>query len=125
MKVPFVNPREHYRRLKPEIDGAIFDCLENGDLIHRKQLFAFEASLAAYVGVKHVVGLASGYHALLRPEDQRLGIPGARPSGSNHGCSGPAARGANRSASSTRAAIENADIAPIEATMFQSANCCA
>ncbi|MBI4064007.1 MAG: DegT/DnrJ/EryC1/StrS family aminotransferase [Elusimicrobia bacterium] len=64
-RVRFVNPQEHYRRLKAEIDGAIFDCLENGDLIHRKQLFDFEKNLAAYAGTKYAVGVNSGYHALL------------------------------------------------------------
>lgn len=64
-RVPFVDPKEHYRRYKKEIDGAIIGCLENGDLVHRRQLFDFEANLAAYVGTKYAVGLASGYHALL------------------------------------------------------------
>jgi dTDP-4-amino-4,6-dideoxygalactose transaminase len=64
-RVPFVKPKEHYRALKSEIDGAILSCLENGDLIHRRQLFDFEKNLAAYVGTKYAVGLASGYHALL------------------------------------------------------------
>src|SRR6266545_6406920 len=65
IQVPFVNPREHYRRLKREIDGAVIGCFETGDLIHRKQLFDFEKNLAAYVGTEYAVGLASGYHALL------------------------------------------------------------
>lgn len=63
-RVPFVDPRAHYRRLKSEIDGAIIDCLSNGDLIDRQQLRDFEARLAAFVGVKYAVGLNSGYHAL-------------------------------------------------------------
>ena len=63
-RVPFVDPRAHYGRLKPEIDGAIIDCLSNGDLIDRQQLRDFEARLAAFVGVKYAVGLNSGYHAL-------------------------------------------------------------
>lgn len=64
-KVPFADPKEHYRRHKAEIDGAILGCLESGDLVHRKQLFDFERNLAAYVGTRYAVGLASGYHALL------------------------------------------------------------
>lgn len=63
-KVPFVNPREHHRRLKKEVEGAIADCLDNGDLIHRRQLFQFEEHLAKYVGTRYAVGVASGYHAL-------------------------------------------------------------
>ena len=63
-KVPFVDPREHYRRLKTEIDAAIGECLANGDLVLRQQLRDFEANLAAFLGVKYVVGVNSGYHAL-------------------------------------------------------------
>lgn len=63
-RVPFVDPRTHYRRLKSEIDGAIIDCLSKGDLIDRRQLRDFEARLAGFVGVKYAVGLNSGYHAL-------------------------------------------------------------
>lgn len=63
-RVRFVNPQEHYRRLKPEIDHALVDTLERGDLVLRQQLRDFEANLAAYVGVKYAVGLNSGYHAL-------------------------------------------------------------
>ena len=63
-KVPFVDPKTHYRNLKPEIDAAITACLTQGDLICRQQLRDFEAHLADFVGVKYAVGLNSGYHAL-------------------------------------------------------------
>ncbi len=63
-RVPFVDPRTHYRRLKAEIDAAITGCLANGDLIYRRQLKEFEDHLAAFVDVRHVVGVNSGYHAL-------------------------------------------------------------
>jgi len=63
-KVPFVDPHTHYRRLKPEIDVAIQDCLAKGDLIYRQQLRDFEGHLASFVGVKYAVGVNSGYHAL-------------------------------------------------------------
>lgn len=63
-KVPFVDPRTHYRRLKPKIDEAIITCLTNGDLIYRQQLKAFEEKFASFVGCKYAVGVNSGYHAL-------------------------------------------------------------
>ena len=63
-KVPFVDPRTHYRTLKPEIDAAITDCLSKGDLIYRQQLRDFEAHLASFVGVQYAVGVNSGYQAL-------------------------------------------------------------
>lgn len=63
-RVPFVDPREHYRRLKPEIDRAIEDTLATGDLVDRSQLKSFERNLAAYVGTAHAVGVNSCYHAM-------------------------------------------------------------
>ena len=63
--VPFIDPRSHYAKLKPEIDQAIIDCLANGDLVNRHQLKDFERHLAEFVGVKYAVGVNSGYHALL------------------------------------------------------------
>ncbi len=63
-QVPFVDPRKHYRSVKSEVDAAIADCLSKGDLVYRQQLRDFEANLASFVGVKHAVGLNSGYHAL-------------------------------------------------------------
>lgn len=63
--VPFIDPRSHYAKLKPEIDRAIIECLTNGDLVNRHQLKDFERHLAEFVGVKYAVGVNSGYHALL------------------------------------------------------------
>jgi dTDP-4-amino-4,6-dideoxygalactose transaminase len=63
-RAPFVDPREHYRKLKTEIDFAITDTLAKGDLVLRKQLSDFEQHLAEFVGVKYAVGVNSGYHAL-------------------------------------------------------------
>lgn len=63
-RVPFVDPRQHYRRYRKQFDAAILGCLKNGDLIQRQQLRDFEARLASFVGTKYAVGLNSGYHAL-------------------------------------------------------------
>ena len=63
-RVPFVDPRTHYQRLKAEIDGVIEDCLTKGDLVMRQQLRDFEQSLADFVGTKYAIGVNSGYHAL-------------------------------------------------------------
>ena len=63
-KVPFVDPRTHYRRLRDEIDGAIQGCLSRGDLVLRQQLKDYEAHLAEFVGTRFAVGLNSGFHAL-------------------------------------------------------------
>lgn len=63
-KVPFVDAREHYRRLKPEIDEAILGCLTEGQMIDRDELRQFEQNFADFIGTKYAVGLNSGYHAL-------------------------------------------------------------
>jgi dTDP-4-amino-4,6-dideoxygalactose transaminase len=63
-RVPFIDPREHYRKLKPEIDAAITDTLARGDLVLRQQLRDFERNLAEFVGTKYAVGVNSCYHAL-------------------------------------------------------------
>ena len=63
-RVPFVDPITHYARLKTEIDGAIVACLAEGDLVYRRQLREFEERFASYIGVRHAVGVSSGYHAL-------------------------------------------------------------
>lgn len=63
-RVPFVDPKEHYRRYKCEIDLAITETLANGDLVLRRQLRDFEEHLADFVGVRHAVGVNSCYHAL-------------------------------------------------------------
>ncbi len=63
-RVPFIDPREHYHRIKGEIDFAITDTLAKGDLVLRQQLRDFEQHLADFVGVKYAVGVNSCYHAL-------------------------------------------------------------
>jgi dTDP-4-amino-4,6-dideoxygalactose transaminase len=63
-RVPFIDPREHYRRIKDEIDFAITDTLAKGDLVLRQQLRDFEQHLAEFVGVKYAIGVNSCYHAL-------------------------------------------------------------
>lgn len=62
--VPFVDPREHYRRYRGELEHAIIDTLSRGDWMMREQLRRFEEHLAEFVGVKYAVGVNSGYHAL-------------------------------------------------------------
>lgn len=64
MSVRFFDPAKNYLRLKPEIDAAIQDVCARGDLILRGDLEKFEKDLATYLGVKHVVGVASGTDAL-------------------------------------------------------------
>jgi dTDP-4-amino-4,6-dideoxygalactose transaminase len=62
--IPFIDPREHYRRYKTEFERAIVDTLSRGDLVMRQQLRDFERNLAGVVGVRESIGVNSGYHAL-------------------------------------------------------------
>lgn len=64
MKVPFVNPSEHYRCLRKEILEIIDDVLSRGDLILRKDVEDFEKNIASFVGTKYAIGLNSGTDAL-------------------------------------------------------------
>jgi len=64
-KVPFVNYPRHYHILQKEIDAAIKEVLNGGDLIMRQQLQDFETNLASFVGVDYAIGLNSGTDALL------------------------------------------------------------
>jgi aminotransferase EvaB len=63
-RVPFVDPKEHYRRYGQEIDFAIKDTLSRGDLVLRQQLRDFEQHLADFVGTRYAIGVNSCYHAL-------------------------------------------------------------
>ncbi|MCH7604380.1 DegT/DnrJ/EryC1/StrS family aminotransferase [Patescibacteria group bacterium] len=65
MKVPFVNYPLQYKNLESEIDGAIKKVLSEGQLILREDVEQFEKNLAAFLGVKHVIGLNSGTDALI------------------------------------------------------------
>jgi len=63
--VPFVDLKAAYQRLRPEIDAAIADALESGWYILGGQVQTFEEEFAAWLGVRHAVGVASGTDAVL------------------------------------------------------------
>jgi len=58
-KVPFVNYPLQYKKIKKEIDKAIFGCLEKGDLIFRKDTEEFEKNFAKFVGTKYGISCDS------------------------------------------------------------------
>ena len=64
-KVPFVNYPLQYRNLEKEIDAAIKDVLNRGDLVLRSDVEEFEKNLTDFLGVKYAVGLNSGTDALI------------------------------------------------------------
>lgn len=64
-KIPLVDLVRQYRSIKTKIDEAISGVLESGSFILGKNVRKFEQEFAAYLGVKHAVGVNSGTDALL------------------------------------------------------------
>jgi len=64
MNIPFVDLKAQYHAIKPEIDMAIADILENTAFIGGRAVKQFEEAFAAYIGVKHCIGCGNGTDAL-------------------------------------------------------------
>jgi dTDP-4-amino-4,6-dideoxygalactose transaminase len=62
--VPPADPRAAYLTRKPEIDAAIAGVLARGSYILGEEVTALEREFAAYLGVKHCIGVANGTDAL-------------------------------------------------------------
>jgi dTDP-4-amino-4,6-dideoxygalactose transaminase len=58
------DPRANYLAHKAEIDAAIARALDSGWYILGREVAAFEQEFAAYLGVRHAIGVASGTDAL-------------------------------------------------------------
>ena len=65
MRIPLIDLVAQYRTIQPEIDEAIRQVLESGQFILGPNVAALENEVAAYLGVKHAVGVASGTDALV------------------------------------------------------------
>lgn len=63
--VPLLDLVAQYQEIKPEIDAAIKRVLDSGHFILGPEVAAFEKEIAAYIGVSHGIGVASGTDALL------------------------------------------------------------
>ena len=61
--IPMVDLKTQYHRLKVEIDQAIAEVLETTAFILGPNVRAFEEEAAAYLGVRHAIGCASGTDA--------------------------------------------------------------
>jgi len=76
--VQMVDLKGQYSRIKSEIDDAVLNCISSAEFINGPLVKEFEKNLAAYLGVRHVVGCANGTDALqiammalgLRPGDE-------------------------------------------------------
>jgi dTDP-4-amino-4,6-dideoxygalactose transaminase len=64
-KIPVLDLKPQYERLKPEIHAAIDRVLEAGAFIMGPDVKLFEQEIAAYLGVKHAIGVNSGTDALV------------------------------------------------------------
>jgi len=62
--IPMVDLKTQYHRLKPEIDQALAEVLESCAFVLGPKVQAFEREAAAYLGVRHAIGCASGTDAL-------------------------------------------------------------
>lgn len=63
--IPLVDLTAQYHSIKVEIDAAVHATLESGHFILGPAVSKFEESIAAYLGVDHAIGLASGTDALV------------------------------------------------------------
>lgn len=63
--IPQTDPGAAYRMQQPEIDAAIARVLASGDYVLGAEVAAFEREFAAWLGVDHAIGVASGTDALV------------------------------------------------------------
>lgn len=59
-----VDLKGQYEKIKPAVDAAIQKVIDDTAFINGKDVKDFEAQLARYLGVKHVIGCANGTDAL-------------------------------------------------------------
>jgi dTDP-4-amino-4,6-dideoxygalactose transaminase len=62
--IPFLDLKEQYQRIKPEIDAAITQVVDSAHFVLGPQVAAFEERFAAYCDVKHCMAVNSGTSAL-------------------------------------------------------------
>src|SRR5216683_6148573 len=64
LPIPQIDPRAGYFEQKAEIDAAIARVLASGQYILGREVEAFEAAFAAWLGVGHAIGVGSGTDAI-------------------------------------------------------------
>ena len=63
-KIQMVDLIAQYQKIKPEVDSAILNIMENAQFINGPEVVGFQKELEEYLGVKHVVPCANGTDAL-------------------------------------------------------------
>jgi len=79
----FIDLQQQYRRHQAEIDARMRQVLEHGQYIMGPEIAELETALAAYVGVKHAITVASGTDSLeialralgIGPGDEVITVP--------------------------------------------------
>jgi dTDP-4-amino-4,6-dideoxygalactose transaminase len=83
MKVPFLDLKAQYSSIKPEIQSALNQVLDNTAFAGGPFVAQFEKEFAAFCGTKHAVGVGSGTDALwaalvamgVGPGDEVITVP--------------------------------------------------
>lgn len=65
MPVPLLDIQRQHAPLAPEFNEAFNRILVSGAFVLGKEVQAFEAAMAEYIGAKHAIGISSGTDALL------------------------------------------------------------
>lgn len=63
-KIQMVDLIAQYQKIKPEVDSAILNIMENAQFINGPEVKGFQKELEEYLDVKHVVPCANGTDAL-------------------------------------------------------------
>ncbi|EIJ48587.1 hypothetical protein GWL_06210 [Herbaspirillum sp. GW103] len=64
IKVPFVDLARQFRSIESELSQAFVDVGRSGSYIMGQRLESFERKVAAFLGVRHAIGVADGSDAL-------------------------------------------------------------
>jgi len=64
MKIPLYDLQAQYESIKQPIDEAIDAVIDRCDFILGEEVSLFEQEIAAYLGVKHAIGVSSGTDAI-------------------------------------------------------------
>ncbi len=83
ISIPMLDLKAQHEPIKEEIKTALKEILDSGQFVLGRNVTSFEQEIAAYYGVKHAVGLASGTDALhlslnalnLKPGDEIITTP--------------------------------------------------